>query len=142
MDWEAMKRASEALSTAMMTRVERDWLSLHYRVKLSAPPPYIGLSSDRSSLVYFIDCGRYTKVGTTFDIRNRMSGIETHNPFEISLWGLIRGNRPLESQLHVELGAYRKRNEWFELDAEARTAIRSWLKKNGGEVSETEADNG
>lgn len=93
-------------------------------------------------MVYFIDCGPYTKVGITSDVRGRMSGLETHNPFPMRIWGTISGDRNLERQLHQELAAYRRRNEWFEFDDEARGAIRQWLKDSGGEIHEAVATNG
>lgn len=109
-------------------RPQRDWLVLEYTATLLTRP-----SRRAQDVVYFIDCGPYTKIGTTCEIRGRIKGIETHNPFPLSLWGLIPGDTKLESQLHRDLADCRRHKEWFALDPATKQDIRGWLLENGGE---------
>lgn len=109
-------------------RPQRDWLALEFTATLYSRP-----SARAQDVVYFIDCGPYTKIGTTCDIRTRISGFEGHNPFPLSLWGLIPGDVKLERQLHRDLADRRFRKEWFLLDEQTKAEIRDWLLEHDGE---------
>lgn len=100
--------------------------------KKERPP---GLRGHYGGVVYFVDCGEYTKVGHTGGwVGERMKGIETHNPFELKLWGLIVGDRETESAFHEILAQHRHRNEWFRLNRDTKQRIADLLTSNGGEV--------
>jgi hypothetical protein len=58
----------------------------------------------------------YTAVDTA---ENRLSQLQTGQPFELFLLGTIPGGRDAEAGLHREFAEYRKTGEWFELPSEA-----------------------
>lgn len=45
-------------------------------------------------VVYFVDCGEYTKIGhTSTSLAQRMGGLLNGNPFEIRLWAFVHGSQ-------------------------------------------------
>jgi len=55
------------------------------------------------------------KVGwTENDPRNRLNNLQSANPVKLVLWGVIPGDRSLESEIHERLFPYLIRGEWFE----------------------------
>ena len=145
-DWEAMQRISELFLKNMpkeylfpppppvRERVIRD----HLRLQLALPArhqKFGNLRDGSESVVYFVDCGSFTKIGHTAQrIIDRMNGIKTHNPFPLALWGLIAGPVSLEREIHEVLASHRRRNEWFEFDEPTKGDIRRWIAENGGNV--------
>lgn len=94
-----------------------------------------GLRGSNEGVVYFLDCGEFTKIGHTAGwIEDRLKGIETHNPFELVLWGLVAGDVKFERMWHADLDEYRYRNEWFRLTADVREQIKVAIRRHGGEL--------
>lgn len=129
---EGMKRFHARLDSLVK---RRDWLAINFKSpRWDRWPETAKLPQAHGSRVYFIDCGPYTKIGTTSrPILKRISGLSGANPFPMSLWGLVKGDGRLERQFHESLALYHHRMEWFLLDAEEKANIRSWLIANGGE---------
>lgn len=102
-------------------------------VKPDLQPP--GLRGHIGGVVYFVDCGEFTKIGhTVCPIAARLKNIETHNPFELLLWALLAGGRDLEARLHQEFADHRHRNEWFRFNEGARERAFQFVRSQGGEV--------
>jgi len=86
-------------------------------------------------IVYFVDCGAFTKIGFTLgQFSSRLAGMLTDNPFDIELWAVISGGRTLEAQLHEEFAAYKHRLEWFRFDRNARLAVIKRVQALGGRI--------
>jgi len=131
-DVEAMRAATSALN-AIFDGIQVPIIE-PTPVTRERPP---GLRGHSGGVVYFIDCGSMTKIGHTSGwIEDRMKGIATHNPFDITLWGLVVGDVRFERQWHAELAQFRYRNEWFRLTPEIREAIKKAIKDQGGELYE------
>jgi hypothetical protein len=96
-----------------------------------------GLRGSTDGVVYFLDCGSMTKIGHTYQqIDRRIKGIETHNPFELTLWGLLPGGVQHEASWHTAFARFRHRGEWFLLNDDARKEIKLAIARDGGELYE------
>ena len=99
------------------------------------PPPLPGLRGRNGGVVYFVDCQTLTKIGTTDSpVQWRMKGMTTDNPFPLTLRALVCGGVSVEREAHCEFAAYRKRGEWFELDAAGRGKVLAWVQARNGET--------
>jgi hypothetical protein len=95
-----------------------------------APP-----RAQQRPLVYFIDCGEFTKIGhTKCGAQKRLKGIETNNPHELKLWASVKGDAAAERSWHASLAAYRYRNEWFRLPSDVRQQVRQSIVQQGGQL--------
>lgn len=66
--------------------------------------------------VYFVECGWLgpIKIGyTANDVRERLSELQTSNPYDLTPLLLIDGDQSLERRLHHHFRASRMRGEWF-----------------------------
>lgn len=95
-----------------------------------------GLCSEPGGVVYFIDCGEFTKIGHTLGlICNRLTGIETHNPYPIRLWALVPApDQQIERDFHDLLAPHQHRGEWFRLSAAMRALVSMRVKAMHGEL--------
>lgn len=89
--------------------------------------PFLGKSStsDNCSNVYFlqnIQTGSI-KIGFSASYRNRMGNIKSQVKSELSLLGLIQGDRRAEEEVHCQLADYRSDGEWFSDCAPVREYI-------------------
>ena len=126
---QALRRASLALDG--LTGFSIDTTPAETREQ----PP--GLRGHTGGVVYFVDCGSMTKIGHTSGwIEDRLKGIATHNPYDLTLWGLIDGDQRFEREWYAEFAKYRYRNEWFQLTPEARQIIKDLITAHGGEIYE------
>lgn len=59
----------------------------------------------------------YIKIGTTKNFKGRFGNIQTGCPFTLFLWLAIRSFRAkeIEKELHITLGDFNIRGEWFVL---------------------------
>lgn len=131
-DMEAMRPAAAALDR-IMAGIVPTWEPTEITPRKRPP----GLRGHSGGVVYFIDCGPMTKVGYTSSlIEDRIKGIATHNPFDLTLWALVAGDMRFEREWHSYLAKYRYRNEWFRLTAEARDDIKRLISEHGGELYE------
>ncbi|MBD2566083.1 MULTISPECIES: GIY-YIG nuclease family protein [Nostoc] len=67
------------------------------------------------SVVYFVNCdpANAIKIGTSKDVRNRLSSIQTGNPFQLFLIGCVEGGITEERILHEYFDEIRAVGEWF-----------------------------
>jgi hypothetical protein len=63
--------------------------------------------------VYFIRDGEYIKIGRTTNIKQRMSGLQGHNPRPLELLASVVALSSLEPTLHFKFRHLRIRREWF-----------------------------
>lgn len=68
--------------------------------------------------VYFITDGTYTKIGTTTDLKQRLTTLQTSNPNVLKVVLTLPGGVELESRLHEVFGHKRRQREWFELSSQ------------------------
>ena len=89
----------------------------------------------RKNVVYFVDCGEYTKIGhTTNPVKQRMRSLAANNPYTLSLWGLLFGSIKLERWFHREFKQWNHRYEWFKLTSHARTKAHKIIIQNEGAI--------
>lgn len=100
-------------------------------------PVQTDLRRHTGGIVYFIDCGTYTKIGFTAGlVEQRMAGIMNGNPFDLSLWALVRGTISTERKFQRRYSQYCHRLEWFTLPTHARNNIKAIVKLLGGQTAE------
>lgn len=72
--------------------------------------------------VYIITCEdfKYSKIGMTKNIKQRISNLQSGCPFDLHLFLTIRTNQPrvVEAYLHNVLSMFRIRGEWYSLKDE------------------------
>ncbi len=70
--------------------------------------------------VYFIRAGKtqFVKIGWTSDLRMRLSVLQTGNQAKLKVLRVLPGSRNTEVSIQVLFGRWRRRGEWFWLDAE------------------------
>jgi hypothetical protein len=83
---------------------------------------------DLASVVYFIECAGYVKVGVTSgELATRVSELRVGCPFELTVLGSTPGDAALERAIHAELEADWVRGEWFRLCASTLAVIRRYI---------------
>lgn len=78
------------------------------------------------AVVYFIKCGEFVKIGTTFDLNARRKAMLTDNPFELELLFTKQGSVPKEKAFHAQFAQYRHRREWFRIEG----TLKDWIEEN------------
>lgn len=80
---------------------------------------------DRSGWVYLLRCGWHHKIGKSKDVRQRVSDMQTANPYLIELVCAIWADNMavVEGMLHREYRSYRENGEWFEFSGISQDAI-------------------
>jgi len=72
------------------------------------------------SQIYFIECSGYYKIGTSADVKSRVSQIQTANPYDVNLVAKVsvKNGTPghVESALHSYYYPSHKSGEWFDLN--------------------------
>lgn len=66
--------------------------------------------------LYLIKCGRYIKIGSTDNIKIRLSSLQTYNPFSVKLLHYFENKGKLENILHSKFKNKIKHGEWFKLN--------------------------
>ena len=81
---------------------------------------------DNSGFVYVLQAGPYYKIGRAKNVNNRVKQLATLPPFDVVIIHTIKtqDSYELELQLHGRFDNKHKNGEWFELDEEDVT----WLK--------------
>jgi hypothetical protein len=83
--------------------------------------------------VYFIDCQDCTKIGFTKQpVHKRIETWLIGNPFELTIFALMPGNRYDEFDLHLHFSDFRVRREWFRLPPEQRNEVIARVADRGG----------
>lgn len=109
-----------------------DQVRVAQEYRLLLPPD---LRGELGGVVYFFDCGGFTKVGyTTQPAVKYVRGFTTKNPFDVTIWALIRSNWAQERAVHASLNHCHHRGEWYLFDSEMRTRIAGWVIRHGGET--------
>lgn len=91
---------------------------------------------DPRPLLYFVDCGEFTKIGfTAKGAETRMAGIATGNPFDLHVWATVPGDQQLERAMHALFAPYKHRGEWFRFDRHARSQAFAKVKELGGKIN-------
>jgi hypothetical protein len=77
--------------------------------------------------VYFIKCADWYKIGATTDVYGRFHSIQVCNPFDVSLFHVIKtDNMHLTEKLFQGMfGRAEKRGEWYELSEKNLEYIKS-----------------
>lgn len=78
----------------------------------------------RVSYVYFLRVGVRVKIGTSINLKTRVSALRSGIAGKSALTHATLGDRALESQLHYRFKTDRIRGEWFRFSDE----IRAWIK--------------
>lgn len=80
--------------------------------------------------VYFLLCSdNRVKIGTTTNIKHRMSGIQNGQSDEVKLLVEIQGSYETEKALHQQFKRYRIRGEWFRYEGKLKTYVGNLMKK-------------
>ena len=86
-------------------------------------------------LVYFVNCGAYTKIGfTSQDLEFRVKAMMTANPLDFVIWAVIPGSLETEHELHAKFRDYHHRGEWFQFDAAGRLDVIRAVKSRRGRI--------
>ena len=64
-------------------------------------------------MIYFIRCGEFVKIGRSEDVAERISSLQTGNPYKVELIGSFDGSDAEERRLHAAFGPFHHRDEWF-----------------------------
>lgn len=85
------------------------------------------MSSKNKPYVYFIQCTYFVKIGVSWTPDIRMEDIQSCNPHELSLIGVIKnGGYEKEKEIHEQFIKNRLHGEWFRGDEE----LMNYIKKN------------
>ena len=94
---------------------------------------HIDLQRKLGGAVYFIDCGKYTKIGyTRGPVQDRLDALRVANPYPLRVWAIVKGTLDDERAFHQAMAQHRHRNEWFALPPTTRADLtKSILERNG-----------
>jgi len=85
------------------------------------------MNNKEKPYVYFVQCNNSVKIGVSWTPDIRMEDMQTSNPYELKLIGVIKnGGYEKEKEIHEQFIKNRIRNEWFKLDDD----LISFIKKN------------
>ena len=76
-----------------------------------------------SGFVCFIAAGPFVKVGYSENPNARIKSIQTSNPYDVELIGVIRGGLSREAEVLRQLSHAHHRREWFHLTNDVRDQI-------------------
>lgn len=102
------------------------------------PQTLRGSKKMTSGFVYFLKCGDKIKIGKAWDVRKRMTGIQTSSPDIVECLGVTTGGIREERRLHKKFSHLRHHGEWF-VDA---TEIREFINKNCDNLNDNEKGRG
>jgi len=67
------------------------------------------------SRIYFIRCNEFVKIGYSKDTKKRLSGLQSSNPYKLSIEAELEGDIHLERLIHDDLEGKHYSGEWFKL---------------------------
>lgn len=73
--------------------------------------------------VYFLQSGKYVKIGRADDVPARVAQLQTGNPHPLVLLGHYSGPDELESYFHEAFRGEHHSGEWFHLTATLRKVL-------------------
>lgn len=87
----------------------------------------VDVPDESRSYVYFIEAvgSKHIKIGTTKNIKKRISALSTASPHQLRLCWFEHGDERLESALHTYFDKYRRNGEWFEYNYLIKSYIAS-----------------
>ncbi len=89
----------------------------------------------RESRVYFVEGAGAIKIGTSTDVRSRLSTLQIASPYELTLLVTIPGDHERERALHDRFDRERLRGEWFRGDGELRMLVQMLSEWRGNDVA-------
>lgn len=102
------------------------------------PAPELDESGRSSVKVYFIQCGRAIKIGSSRNPWARLTQLKTGMPEAPRLLGHFNAPMSREKELHKQFAAHRINGEWFRDCDEIRAAIVALCTTTGSEAVATE----
>ncbi len=82
----------------------------------------------RESIVYFIRCNHFVKIGFTTRLKSRLDCLQSGNPYPLQVIGYVPGGHEVEASIHENLARNRNVGEWFRLGMPVRRMIACLLK--------------
>jgi len=87
--------------------------------------------SPDDQFVYIAKIGDKVKIGTTADLKVRLSNIQTNTPEKVELLASIKGGRKLEKVLHEGFESSRFKGEWFNYTKEIQDYVQQINDRQG-----------
>jgi len=110
-----------------------DPLDAHYSNLLSVSDMGIKREKQRSRVYFVLADNGMVKIGFTLDVERRFKRMQMDCPLKLYLIGVIKGDRYLESDLHMKFKKYRKRGEWFTVNDK----ILKYIKENSIDIKKS-----
>lgn len=79
--------------------------------------------------LYFITDGEYVKIGRANNVYKRLAQLQTGNPKALWVLAVIKDKGMNESWVHKTLSQYRVSNEWYILNENVKSFIKSLVKE-------------
>jgi hypothetical protein len=81
--------------------------------------------------IYLIKCGRYYKIGVSYDAYKRLKDFNPYNPHKLTVYyhAGVNNAYKLEAELHRRYEKDRVKNEWFKLSREQLKEIKEIIGK-------------
>lgn len=77
-------------------------------------------------MIYFVSAGsQFIKIGTSFNLNERVKGLQTANPKRLKIKAVLEGGFKTESELHNMFAKAKTRGEWFKSTEELKWFIRA-----------------
>ncbi len=79
--------------------------------------------SDATRIVYVVEQDGYVKIGSSTNLKARLSQLQTGCAVPLRLLGTCSGGFAREKALHREFGAWRRHGEWFKFPPEVLATL-------------------
>ncbi len=83
----------------------------------------VGRRFDQGSVVYFVGCGQFVKIGHTTTFSSRLSSLKTSSPQHLKVYLVLPGERDDEQAFHKRFSDLRVEGEWFRCEGELSNFI-------------------
>lgn len=74
-------------------------------------------------MIYFIQAGKYVKIGYSKDPSQRLKELQTSNPVKLKLLAILPGWYTTEAEFHRVFARFRVNREWFRYDGHLKWCI-------------------
>lgn len=84
------------------------------------------MTAKQTECVYFLRCGEYIKIGksrSSHTLQERISTLQTGNPYPLILLGLKAGGLKEEKKIHDRFRHLHHRGEWFKYNEDIEKFI-------------------
>lgn len=85
--------------------------------------------------IYAIQCNKFVKIGQSVDVQKRLAGLQTSNPYPLSLLGAVKAPSDLEFAIHKYLESFRERLEWFRMTKRVMRVVNLIAEKKDVELA-------